>query len=147
MIWKWSREDAEIFRSGLRITWLQEGNRISTFFHGYVSGRKKSQISSTELQEAALAMEKKIAGAFVSIYLYIYAKECWIKAHSHTLCPSTIYSLMSLEKAFNWEEIKEVVFKLVKDKHQGQQGFLDFILRSSRISCKRDASSVQQDIF
>lgn len=115
-----------------RISWLQEGNENTNFFHSVANGRKnRNFIPWITHNNSRVSDIKSIGESFTNFYQTL----CGTTQDFHfkinwSLCLGAKYhhDLSSLDSPFSHVEIKRAVFELSADKAPGPDGFPIFFL-------------------
>lgn len=138
------REEDFVWKQRNRFIWIKEGNKNKKFFHGIALARMRRNIIST-LQDGNTRLEDQedTINHTLNYFTSLYAKEDWDMPVLDNLDFAMISeeSASWLEREFEEEKVRKVVFNLGGDRAPGLDG-TPFGVFSTLLGCSERGRNV-----
>jgi hypothetical protein len=114
------------WRQKSRLLWLKEGNKWTKFFHSIAnSNRRHNAIDSLMIEDNLSSNQIEICEHIVEFYKELFSEQCRWRQRVDDISLNSISEVEAgwLERDFEEEEVRRVVFKMNGDKASGPDGF------------------------
>jgi hypothetical protein len=115
------------WRQKSRVLWLKEGDKCTKFFHSIAnSNRRHNAFDTLMIGDNPSSNQTEISEHIVEFYQKMFFEQCRWRPKVDGISFDSISEVEAgwLERDFEEEEVRKVVFKLNGDKASGLEGFL-----------------------
>ncbi|BFG35265.1 hypothetical protein CerSpe_215390 [Prunus speciosa] len=134
-----------------KVQWAREGDGNTKFFHKMASGfQKRNLIEKLEVEElGVIANEASIENEIIKFFKGLYSSNGNIgwEVEGLNWCPISHQEADWLERPFELEEVRKVVFDCGKDKSSGPDGFSMSFFQSCWELVKEDLMRVMAEFY
>jgi len=137
------------WRQKSRVTWLKEGDKCTKFFHSIAnSNRRYNSIDSLLIDDSISSNPAEIGEDVVQFYQDLFSEKHRWRPRLDDLSFDTILESKAswLERAFEEEEVRKVVFAMNSDKAPGPDGFTMAFFQACWEVLRLDIMEVFSDI-
>lgn len=119
------KEEERMWRQKARDKWIKEGEKKTAFINNMASARRRvNRIQSLLVGDASVDDKEEIVDHVVGFYKSLFSAENWCRPKLDMLEFGRIEEEAdSLERQFDEEEIRNVVFGFSRDRAPGPDGF------------------------